>query len=871
MDKSIAKGLGDKLYEKRKATALELQKLVTQCVIDGDYARVDKIIDELCRDYAYALHQPTARNAGLMGLAAAAIALGTNNVGRYLHHILPPVLACFGDQNDQVRFYACESLYNIAKIAKGEILVYFNEVFDVLCKISADTETSVRGAAELLDRLIKDIVAERASNYISVVNNDPKDMPPATKVDVVSGNVYREEHGQDDEQAFSLPKFIPLLSERIYAINPDTRVFLVDWLKVLLNTPELELISYLPSFLGGLFTFLGDSHKDVRTVTHELMDLLLQEVERISKLQDDLARKSISSEPKSDEDTPVKKNEGTLIAQKKKHLLDALGKLSTDSNEVASPSTIQTNNTIPVTGSIPTTPTEEEGAVTESTSIRDGEEYILGQDIHLNFPDIIEILVNNLGSSEYEVRLASLHWIESLMDLSSGDFIPYFSKILSLLLKLLGDSDNRISESAQIVNSKFMKLCANYDHNKNPNAIAYGSIVNSLTLQFFDSKVDAKIACLDWLLLIHKKAPNQIFEHNDSMFLTLLKSLSDNDTRLIEKALCLLNCLCVDSKDDYLKKFLGDLLNLLKNDPKLFKTRANYIMRQLCARLSAERIYKVLSSLLDSRDDIMFSKMMIQILSTNLMTANEVDSLRKKLRKGEDGMFFNTLFKWWCYNPVSVISLCLVSENYDLAYSVLQAYVNYDLGLSDLVQLDVLVQLLESPVFTRMRLQLLEQQKYPFLYKSLYGILMILPQSKAFDILNKRLSSITVWASQNAGSSNFYKSNRSSSNLSVGTESSQRSVSQSRHHYQELLDHFNKICSQASPNVNLGTLYEPTISILNGTVLEQDKNPLKQSIPNELEVTSFKESENYSVDGSSVLIKNEANRDMTRTSESFTN
>lgn len=26
-------------------------------------------------------------------------------------------------------------MYNIAKVAKGEILLYFNEVFDALCKV----------------------------------------------------------------------------------------------------------------------------------------------------------------------------------------------------------------------------------------------------------------------------------------------------------------------------------------------------------------------------------------------------------------------------------------------------------------------------------------------------------------------------------------------------------------------------------------------------------------------------------------------------------------------------------------------------------------------------------------------------------------
>jgi vacuole morphology and inheritance protein 14 len=56
-------------------------------------------------------------------------------VARYLEEIVPPVLACFGDQDARVRYYACESMYNIAKVAKGEILVYFNQVFDALCKV----------------------------------------------------------------------------------------------------------------------------------------------------------------------------------------------------------------------------------------------------------------------------------------------------------------------------------------------------------------------------------------------------------------------------------------------------------------------------------------------------------------------------------------------------------------------------------------------------------------------------------------------------------------------------------------------------------------------------------------------------------------
>ncbi|CCD27113.1 Vac14p NDAI_0J02210 [Naumovozyma dairenensis CBS 421] len=831
MDKSIIKGLNDKLYEKRKSTALELEELVKQCLIDGDYDRIDKIIGELCRDYAYALHQPMSRNAGLMGLAASAIALGVNDVGRYLRSILPPVLACFGDQNDQVRFYACESLYNIAKIAKGEILPYFNEIFDVLCKISADTENSVRGAAELLDRLIKDIVAERASSYISIVNNDPHDVPSAITADPLSGNVYQEQYEQNDALAFSLQKFIPLLSERIYAINPDTRVFLINWLNVLLNIPGLELITYLPSFLGGLFSFLGDSHKDVRTMTHSLMDVLLHEVQEISKLQ---IERRIKQQQEIEERNKMleqkketKKNDGTLIAEKKKSLLNAFEELSNDNI-----SQIKTPNETP---NFSQDEFSKHEIIQEQQQLQplvhDGEEYIPGQDIQISFPEIISILVNNLASSETEVQLIAMHWIDVILDLSPDDFIPFLSHILSVLLKLLSDSDPDINQLAHNLNRQFLQLSGDYNPSQpgSQHEIPYGTIVNTLTLQFFDGKVEAKIAYLEWLQLIYRKVPGQIIDHNDSMFLTLLKSLSSNHATLIAKALDLLQSLCSNSNDDYLRKFLEDFLKLLKKDPKLLKNGANYIMRQICVKLSPESVYKTISSILNSYDDVIFVRMVIQILSNILITSPEMYYLRVKLRQGDDRPFFNTLFKSWCYNSVSIIALCLVSESYELAYSVLQIYANYEVKINDLVQLDMLVQLFESPIFTRMRLQLLEQQKYPYLYKCLYGILMILPQTKAFEILNRRLSSANIWASQpySGPSSNMnIHSSRSISNSTAGLNSSstsetssQRIVSQNKLYYQELQEHFKTIIEQEQSAMHQNLMKESDWPLL-GTYLD---------------------------------------------------
>jgi hypothetical protein len=45
------------------------------------------------------------------------------------------------------RYYACESLYNIAKVCKGEVLVHFNGIFDALSKVCRAFGVSVHGGA----------------------------------------------------------------------------------------------------------------------------------------------------------------------------------------------------------------------------------------------------------------------------------------------------------------------------------------------------------------------------------------------------------------------------------------------------------------------------------------------------------------------------------------------------------------------------------------------------------------------------------------------------------------------------------------------------------------------------------------------------
>lgn len=148
-------------------------------------------------------------------------------------------------------------------------------------QLAADTELPVKNGAELLDRLIKDVVTEQASTYVSSAALPPSRRPSSSS-SLDSGDEDQDEVGS---RAFSLARFMPLLRERIYVLNPFTRTYLVSWLTVLDSVPELELVSFLPAFLDGLLKFLGDPTVDIRTATQNVLADFLREIREVAEVQ----------------------------------------------------------------------------------------------------------------------------------------------------------------------------------------------------------------------------------------------------------------------------------------------------------------------------------------------------------------------------------------------------------------------------------------------------------------------------------------------------------------------------------------------------------------------------------------------------------
>ena len=670
----------------------------------------------------------------------------------------------------------------------------------------------MKNGAELLDRLVKDIVAESASSYVSILNYSEK-LPGEEGQTLTS-----ERSSQDLPMAFSLAKFIPLLQERIHVINPFTRTFLVSWLTLLDTIPDLELVYYLPAFLGGLFKFLGDPNRDVSVATQGLLERFLNEIKKIAKIKRGLAARRLQNAEDGHQASQV----GSSASVEE----------SSNDNAIAD---------------------SEDGTEHDSRGNDYSGDWIPGQDVQVDHTKILDILLLFVDVSSYkdstqlirmegltrqkeeEIGIVALRWIDSFFEISPEDILQFVPRLLSQVLPALSAQSDHVRTTAGRANRSLMDYIVSFqgeastesvvppssgipsasakaadgqDRKQSPTNIKpapvetevqdegkplqaqltprssqapspqpasdldYAAAVNALTLQFLNEHEATRVAALGWLIMLHRKAPKKVLAFNDGTFPALLKTLSDPAEAVVTRDLQLLSQISKNSEDGYFTSFMVNLLQLFSTDRKLLEVRGNLIIRQLCMNLMPERIYRTLADCLEKDEDIEFASIMVQNLNNNLITAPELADLRKRLRnlESKDGqMFFVALFRSWCHNAVATFSLCLLAQAYEQAYHLLQIFAELEMTVNMLIQIDKLVQLLESPVFTYLRLQLLEPDRYPYLYKCLYGLLMLLPQSSAFLALKSRLNSVSAIGLLHTPPSSLPSSARGSVVAGMGT------------------------------------------------------------------------------------------------------
>ncbi|XP_072519895.1 protein VAC14 homolog isoform X1 [Salminus brasiliensis] len=752
---NIVRALNDKLYEKRKVAALEIEKLVREFVAQNNSTQIRHVIQILASEFALSQH-PHSRKGGLIGLAACSIALGKDS-GLYLKELIEPVLTCFNDSDSRLRYYACEALYNIVKVARGAVLPHFNVLFDGLSKLAADPDPNVKSGSELLDRLLKDIVTE--------------------------------------SNKFDLVAFVPLLRERIYSNNQYARQFIISWILVLESVPDINLLDYLPEILDGLFQILGDSSKEIRRMCEVVLGEFLKEIKKTpsSVKFAEMANILVIHCQVSDESKLTNDLIQLTAMTWMREFIQLAGRV-----------------VLPYSSGILT-------AVLPCLSYDDRKKSTKEAASACNH-SLMKLVTPEDDEDEEESQSTTSPQSKDTSTKKEGD---------------LNDSLNASQESVGLSNISFFTPTGN---DRTQVTLDLDGIVQVLDRHLHDSSTGmmTRIAVLKWLYHLYIKTPRKMFRHTDSLFPMLLKTLSDESDEVILKDLEVLaeiasspagqtessgSCDGLDktelhvpdggkvgqqqqlgvgagskvadsspstpSMNSYFYKFMINLLKRFSLERKLLETRGAFIIRQLCLLLHAENIFHSMADILLKEEDLKFASTMVQTLNTILLTSAELFQLRnqlKDLRAPESCALFCCLYRSWCHNPVATVSLCFLTQNYHHAYDLIQKFGDLEVTVDFLMEVDKLVQLIESPIFTYLRLQLLDVENNPYLIKALYGLLMLLPQSQAFQLLSHRLSCVPNPELMRT--------------VDVPKPASTKHATQPQVDYRELLQHFERVQSK---------------------------------------------------------------------------
>ncbi|GAA5894800.1 Vac14p [Sporobolomyces salmoneus] len=925
MESSMLKGLRHSDYERRKIASLQMEALVRDLAqqTPPDDQRIKQIISQLW-DYAAprSAEGPNnmhTRSGGMIGLAGVTcgLSVGPDVLPAYLAAILKPVFSALDEAHPNIRFYATESIYNITKVAQGEILPYFNEVFDIMCKLVADTEASIKNGAELLDRTLKDIMAEYATTFTSAnsqYGNSLTDSPD--QIGLGFEKPFDPQTPAKLRKAFSLSRLIPLLSERIHVLNPFTRNFIISWLQLLDSVPDLQLITFLPSFFEGLLHYLSDPTAEVKVATEGLLESMLREIRDCREVELEKRRRKWEWERLREERKRVRRLMNRSKERQKMERRASEAKTVRQGIEPRSPKGGEDGSTLPEADEQAIADEEEDEDEDDAATGEDSDddfdeedptEWQPGEGVEVDYAAIVSILVRHLDAQDEEIQSICLHWIASFLEFVPGTLIPFAPKIIPVILKCLAHHVPAIQATARATNDLFYSIVYNLpdpeprkstpqppqtqQHQSSPAALPslrketsptlaqlprdrnltsspppssipfpsatpgfaprhdrnkpgsdasigfqpmsqqpstatlarfaeppsqdnttdsvdesfrfgsdeasfleefdvrfdYAATVNEVTFALVSENEETQVAALQWLLMLHQKAPRKIISPGDAglprsstseqtstisggrqrqnsnsttssatvngiSIALLLKILSEATEQVVRYNIQLVaqisTCSVLEEMGiDYFPSFMKGVLDLFSTDRKLLENKGSFIIRQLCTNLNPERIYRTCAELLEKDEsDLEFSSIMVQNLMLIMITSPELADFRRRLRTldTKDGQnLFSVLYRSWSHNAVATFTLCLLAQAYEQACALLQIFAELEITVPLLIQIDKLVQLLESPVFTALRLQLLEPEKHPYLLKALYGLLMLLPQSSAFATLRNRLSAVS--------------------------------------------------------------------------------------------------------------------------------
>lgn len=585
---------------------------------------------------------------------------------KLLDELMKCIIISLKDNDNKIVLSAAQCMYNIMIFFNPYVLTNFNDFFDgLLTLVTID------------DPEIKDITDNFDSSLKGVINYSFQGKLP---------------------QNFNLLDFFKKIILNISLENPANKCTIVSWISCINQIPGIKLINILYLFLGELFDILQINNQAVIDITNRCLEDFYNEIDNDFieipfnikiKIFEIIIQKCEKNRPE-EKDVKLKAFKwANLFLLKYKYLFLQ--------NPKKVPPRKKTNNY------------NIDNITTNSNTINTGND---------NEQDKDKKKENEPESSESEVSV----------DDDDNKKFPFdlFTKFLKIIFNTLKDGKD-IKDKKKVEN-KNNNTTNNNNQNKEDDLY---NIINNCNLclltiienynmiianikqleevlmeYLFYENNDLLLCVIKWIEKFFNKFCEEAFSSDFNKFIESFAFIATyKDEEIFDTGIKTL-CNIEKCRKGSINVIILNILNKLKEKDNIFAIkRAKEFVNLLFKELDVKKVYETFADVLAQIDKSTFVCKIINILNMILLTSNDTEGLRKLLKNvqkttnEDDKLFFKKLFKIWCINPVSCLILCLIAEDFELSFHLLNKFGNIKLNQENYLEYAQLVNVLESKEF----------------------------------------------------------------------------------------------------------------------------------------------------------------------------
>ena len=152
-------------------------------------------------------------------------------------------------------------------------------------------------------------------------------------------------------------------------------------------------------------------------------------------------------------------------------------------------------------------------------------------------------------SQDEETQSTALRWMDRFIDMFGEHLLAFAPELLAAILPCLAHAVDPIRNLAIETNANFFRLVSEAQQQfdgsfsaaeplsasiatvSSSNSVSViepfdvEATVSTLTVQFQDDNEETRVASMDWLIMLHKRAPKKVCKHTRECEFNLLKSV----------------------------------------------------------------------------------------------------------------------------------------------------------------------------------------------------------------------------------------------------------------------------------------------------------------------------------------------------------